>query len=148
MQADGSFVSEVPAMPGDILHLYIKRYTANGPVKELIIEGTLGCIKVLTEYGIRYVLCDGRTEVIRQDNTAVSAPTIMPSAFFSLEEILQNGIVTGYEIKGGGYGHGVGMSQNAAKHMAKEGMKYEEILSFFYKDCIVEDIYGNEEKSL
>ena len=34
-----------------------------------------------------------------------------------------------------GYGHGVGMSQNGANSMAKEGKNFEEILAHYYKNC-------------
>lgn len=34
-----------------------------------------------------------------------------------------------------GYGHGVGLSQNGAEYMAKQGSKYTEILAWYYKDC-------------
>ena len=34
-----------------------------------------------------------------------------------------------------GYGHGLGMSQNGANYMAKQGSSYEEILSHYYKGC-------------
>lgn len=34
-----------------------------------------------------------------------------------------------------GRGHGVGMSQNGANYMAKQGYSYKEILSHFYTDC-------------
>lgn len=44
------------------------------------------------------------------------------------------GVWTGYQIKGGGYGHGVGMSQNGAKGMADTGKNYEEILNYFYQE--------------
>jgi len=44
-------------------------------------------------------------------------------------------------LSGGGYGHGVGMSQNAAKHMAEEGMDHKEILTFFYQGCLLDHIY-------
>ena len=37
-------------------------------------------------------------------------------------------------ITGGGYGHGVGMSQNGANWMAQAGKNYREILEFFYTD--------------
>lgn len=33
-----------------------------------------------------------------------------------------------------GYGHGVGMSQNGANELAKTGMKYDEIIKYYYKD--------------
>ena len=35
-------------------------------------------------------------------------------------------------VKGGGFGHGVGMSQHGAHQMAKEGHKYRDILQFYY----------------
>ena len=51
-----------------------------------------------------------------------------------------------FEIYGGGYGHGVGMSQNGAQGMAKDGMGYEEILKFFYEGVTVETISQEGEK--
>ena len=39
-----------------------------------------------------------------------------------------------------GYGHGVGMSQTGADSMAKEGKKYEEILTHFYTGVEIENI--------
>lgn len=41
----------------------------------------------------------------------------------------------GYNIIGGGFGHGVGMSQNGAKNMALQGLGAEQILNFFYEGC-------------
>ena len=41
-------------------------------------------------------------------------------------------------IEGGGYGHGVGLSQNGANAMAAEGKGYQEILKFFYDGIAVE----------
>lgn len=37
-----------------------------------------------------------------------------------------------------GYGHGVGMSQNGANYMAKQGSDYKEILSHYYPGCTLE----------
>lgn len=39
---------------------------------------------------------------------------------------------------GGGYGHGVGMSQTAVKNMIETGMNYKEILGYFYNNVSVE----------
>ena len=49
----------------------------------------------------------------------------------------EDGSLNGYMIHGGGYGHGVGMSQNGAKGMAEEGYSYEEILKYFYKEVMI-----------
>ena len=45
-------------------------------------------------------------------------------------------------IHGGGYGHGVGMSQNGANQMAKLGNNYQEILSYFYQEVEIAPISG------
>lgn len=37
-----------------------------------------------------------------------------------------------------GYGHAVGMSQNGADYMAKQGSSFEEILTHYYTDCKIE----------
>ena len=49
--------------------------------------------------------------------------------------------MVGYTIVGGGYGHGIGMSQNGAKHMAEAGLTGEEILAFFYEGSRIETMY-------
>lgn len=65
---------------------------------------------------------------------------MLPSAYFVLDEIVEDGELEGYNIVGGGCGHGAGMSQDAAKVMG-ETMNYEEILTFFYKDIKIETIW-------
>ena len=57
---------------------------------------------------------------------------MLPSAYLSIDLNKEDEIVTGYTIYGGGFGHGVGMSQNGAKNMANNGMDYRDILDFFY----------------
>ena len=52
---------------------------------------------------------------------------MLPSAFFVMDKDGQE--ITFY---GGGYGHGVGMSQNGVKAMADAGISYEEILKHYY----------------
>ena len=39
-----------------------------------------------------------------------------------------------------GYGHAVGLSQNGAEYMAKEGSDFKEILNHYYKNCKIEKI--------
>ena len=42
------------------------------------------------------------------------------------------------EFNGFGYGHGVGMPQDSAVEMAKQGFDYKEILEYFFTDIEVE----------
>lgn len=39
-----------------------------------------------------------------------------------------------------GIGHGLGMSQNTANEMAKEGKKYDEILQYFYEGTEMKEV--------
>ncbi len=52
---------------------------------------------------------------------------------FSVDETARDEEKTSAHLPSGvgGYGHGVGMSQNGAQEMAREGKNYEEILMFF-----------------
>ncbi|MCQ6276859.1 SpoIID/LytB domain-containing protein [Bacillus sp. V3B] len=45
-------------------------------------------------------------------------------------------------INGGGWGHGIGMSQYGAFQMSKEGKTYREILNFYYPGTSIEDVLG------
>ena len=61
--------------------------------------------------------------------------------FFSVDETARDEEkdIRTFTIWGGGYGHGVGMSQNGAQEMAREGKNYEEILMFFYDGVEIRD---------
>ena len=112
----------------------IIRRAAGGSARTLVISTDQGELQVEGEYEIRYVL-NQEGEVIRQDDSTYIPSTILPSAYFVMD--LQKGKkgITGYTLSGGGFGHGVGMSQNAAKAMAQCGRTYEEILAMFYWNC-------------
>lgn len=88
-----------------------------------------------SEYDIRSVLAPVGAMITRQDGSTIKGGKLLPSAYFTMEEqIDEKGRLIGYQIKGGGYGHGVGMSQNGAKGMADAGKTYREILNYFYNE--------------
>lgn len=92
------------------------------------------------EYDIRKFLSEGMGTIYLQDGEEMSDMNLLPSAYFILEPEYENDSLTGYLVKGGGYGHGRGMSQNGAKHMALEEMDYKEILKHYYPDADVKDM--------
>ncbi len=51
------------------------------------------------------------------------------------------GDATGYTFNGGGYGHGVGMSQYGAKGMAEIGHTFDEILAYYYPGTELGSLY-------
>ena len=74
-----------------------------------------------------------RSKIYKNDNTIVEKMTMLPSAFFYIDN--KEGKCV---IHGGGYGHGVGMSQYGADEMAKKGMNYKEILQYYYNGTKIE----------
>lgn len=117
---------------GTIKELFISKRGDGGVGEELIITTKKNTYKVVGEYNIRYVLNDPTVVVKKQDGSETTMATLLPSAFIYLEAVKSGDGVAGYEIIGGGYGHGVGMSQNGAKGMANIGYSAEEILTYFF----------------
>lgn len=138
---DEEYVSEEIRNLGDVYDIYIDKRGAGGVADELVIEAEYGTYKVISEHNIRYVMNDGKTKVLRQDGKSVASASILPSGFFVISTGKENGNVVGYSLSGGGFGHGVGMSQNGAKEMAKCGWTAWDILTYFYEDCIMKCIY-------
>ena len=122
---------------GEIQDIAVGKRRAGGIADELLITGSKAVIKVISEYNIRRILCDGESGLIRQNGSKSVPGTLLPSAFFIIEAGKSGEGVIGYTLVGGGYGHGVGMSQNGAKEMGSQGYGYEEILTTFFADCEV-----------
>lgn len=139
---DGVFESRKIGEWECINEIAVSKRGLGGVAQELLIVTDQDTYKVITEYSIRYVLCDGITMVHRQDGSQVAAPNLLPSGFFIIDVSKEKENAVSYSLTGGGYGHGVGMSQNGARNMAAEGVTASEILSFFYRDCSVKNIYG------
>lgn len=58
------------------------------------------------------------------------------STYFSVR--LENDTII---LSGKGYGHGVGLSQEGAMRMAKQGYSYKQIIHFYYKDVHLIDLH-------
>lgn len=106
----------------------------SGVSKTLHIKGNLGECAVYGEYRIRQILSPIDAELIPQTGESVTGWEMLPSGYFYMDELIENGQCEGYMIYGGGYGHGCGMSQNGAMKMAELGKSYEEILNYFFPD--------------
>ena len=132
---DGDYSSQSIKAFSKVTGITIVKRGPGGVADELVIATDKGTYKIISEYNIRAVLCDGVTGVVRQDGSEVSMPNLLPSAFFVIEPSHDKKNVVGYNIIGGGFGHGVGMSQNGAKNMALHGLGAEQILNFFYEGC-------------
>lgn len=130
----GSYVNQNIGTVGKILNVEVVKRLDGGVADELRIETDKDTYLVIGEYNIRYVLSDGVSEIIRNDGSAVTVSNLLPSAYFIIEpETMYSEGAVELVLAGGGYGHGVGMSQNGAKQAALQGMTCNEILALFYK---------------
>ena len=120
---------------GTLQDVQIMTREKSGILTEIKLIGSDRTVKVVGEYNIRTLLSSGNQTIVRKDGSEVSQ-AMLPSAFFVVDKI-ESGLVA----NGGGYGHGVGMSQNGAKAMADLGIGYEEILKHYYMGIVVDYIY-------
>ena len=117
---------------GTLSSIQVVKRSSGGAIETLTIQGTSGSKTLTSEYEIREVFSTKGYPILKNDGKTTTEMSLMPSAYFICHPVTENGTVTGYQFQGGGYGHGVGMSQNGAAHMAEQGKTYEEILDFFY----------------
>lgn len=137
--ADAIFEEKKPEDFKKVYDIRCLKRKEGGVMDELLIETEEGSYKVISEYNIRYVLNQGNEAIGQKDVTLNSS--LLPSAYMIIDTVKSGKNVIGYNIMGGGYGHGVGMSQNGAKAMGLKGMDYESILFFYYQGCQLGKIY-------
>lgn len=124
---------------GKVQSLEVSMRGKNGVAKAITVTGEKGSVVIEKELQIRKFLSPVGLELHRKDGEVLTDFAMLPSGFFIVREILEGNQVTGYRIDGGGFGHGAGMSQNAAKAMAEEGMSYLDILKFFYQGVEIQN---------
>lgn len=135
--ATGNSSVLTPDQLGGITGITAEERSGGGVLKKLRIEYEKGSILLTTEYNIRKIL--GAAAVLMRDKNdhEITVMTLLPSAAFTV-----TAVEGGYLLYGGGYGHGIGMSQNGANGMAKAGLNYVDILQKFYQNITIENIYN------
>lgn len=123
----------------EITDIKVKRRGAGGTIEELLVTTDKGNFLVKNEYHIRAVVTDGEAKAELQNDNTYACGNLLPSAFFMIENEKKDDVVTGLKLTGGGFGHGVGMSQNGAKNLADLGYNAKDILEFYYEGCEVRE---------
>ena len=126
---------------GNVKKIEVGDRGPGGVLKYITIIGTDYTIRIYKEYNIRTVISPKGATIKRGTGDEVTTMTMLPSGFFVIDELSKGSILNGYSFVGGGYGHGVGMSQNGANYMAKLGMNSSDILEFFYTNTSVSKVY-------
>ena len=127
---------------GQVTDLAVSSRGAGGIAKEMTVTGTEGTVTINGQSAIRSCLGNASLVIRRQDGSDMEGSATLPSAFIAVEKRTGEDGTISFHIYGGGYGHGVGMSQNGAQGMAKAGKSYEQILGFFYEGTELREVSG------
>lgn len=133
-QPDGTYASQKIDSIGKLKKVRIKKRKSGGVVYMAVIVGSEATVRVYSEYNIRMLLFCENAIVRKNDGTNVSGMSILPSGFFVLDKSGSS-----YEFKGGGFGHGTGMSQTGANELAQVGKTCEEILAYYFSGVEVRE---------
>lgn len=139
--------------------LRVSKREGNGQATELELRCGDSVKTVNGEYAIRQLLAPAQSVLRLRDGEEHSGMQSLPSAFFWLEAVRvemsdgekesdgargpESGLpaetvgksgpaIDRVVLHGGGYGHGIGMSQYGAAALAKKGLDYREIMEYYY----------------
>ena len=127
---------------GEIQGIFVTERGTGGIAKTVTVVGSTGKTVLKGQTQIRNTLGCPELTYTKNDGSTAEGFTSLPSAFIAVDETARDeeaGIRT-FTIWGGGFGHGVGMSQNGAHQMAREGKTFDEILKFFYTGVEIKEM--------
>lgn len=119
---------------GTIADVEVTERGKSGIAKEIAIYSAGGVATVKGEYSIRTTLSVAGKTINCHDGTQVTNQIMLPSGYIYIDSDENGNII----IHGGGFGHGVGMSQNGAAAMCNAGMDYEQVLRHFFAGTEIE----------
>lgn len=123
-------------IPGSkVENISVQKKSQSGAVIGLLVKTDREIREIKGEYYVREILSPKDCMIHQKDGNEICGGSLLPSAYFTMD--VQEG--EKIEIHGGGYGHGVGMSQNGADVMAEEGYTAEEILNYFYQNIEIRE---------
>lgn len=115
---------------GRLQSLKVNERSTSGYIRSLTVTFENGERTYERENEIRFALGRYVSTVTLANESLRKSPGSVPSACFEIVSANGGEIV----LSGGGFGHGIGMSQYGADGMAREGAGWQEILQFYYKD--------------
>ena len=139
-RTNGTIIASHVGGGGKITGVSVTERGPGGVAMKLLVKGSEGETTISGQNAIRSALGDASLTLTLMDGKTSDGWSLLPSGFLAIEETGtdEQGVVQ-FRVYGGGYGHGVGMSQNGAQGMAKAGMGYEEILKYFYDGVTIEE---------
>lgn len=121
---------------GVLKDVVVKKRNEAGYITELELRYQNKTETIRKENDIRKVLGKYLQEVILQNEQVRTDLAMLPSACFEVLVNADGQIV----LRGGGNGHGIGMSQYGARGMAEKGYNYKEILEYYYQNVVIKKL--------
>ena len=135
LDAKGEYIKKEINSIGELENIEVTQRGDSGIIEEMVITGTAETILVKGQTNARSLLSPENVTITKQDGSTVEGWTSLPSAYFYVE------VGDGITLKGGGFGHGVGLSQNGANDMAKLGYRASDIITHYYTAVELKDMY-------
>ena len=130
-------ISQVKDVDKGLLQsITVKQRNEGGYVTEVELKYENHVETLNKENEIRKVLGMYSQEVILQNEQVRTDLSLLPSACFEVLDVSDGKIV----LRGGGFGHGIGMSQYGARGMAEKGYNYKEIIDYYFENVIIKRI--------
>ncbi len=134
---ENSLMEEKVSSIGSLTDIFVYERSKTGMALSILLVGTEKSIVIEKPMEIRKLL--GGISVDLMNGEAAGERELLPSAFISLEKTKDTDEnLVSVKICGGGYGHGVGMSQNGVKGMLEAGYNYQEILTHYFPGTKIE----------
>ena len=155
-KVDQNFISRpIPSDVGVVSDMRITQRGESGVVIRLEITTATGVYQIINQYNIRFTLrtvsssagSNVTTHFARNTDTTYTQTSLtqstLASGFFAIDKSGGN-----FVLYGGGYGHGVGMSQYGASGLGNRGYSFDEILESYYAQIDLVDIsYQHQERN-
>lgn len=134
--AEGKYVKKSISSIGELVDIKVTKRGESGIIEEMELTGTEESILVKGQTNARSLFSPELVTVHKQDGSEIKDWKTLPSAYFYIDTDED-----GYIIQGGGFGHGVGLSQNGANDMAKLGYNASDIIAHYYTAVELKDMY-------
>jgi len=136
---------------GTVQDIIVAARGESGIITHMLVITSNGKYLIAKEFNVRKLLATNNAlygskgeEGSYNSKPIIPNVTSLPSAYLALEE--DGGYIN---IYGGGFGHGVGMSQFAAGTLTKNGESYKNVLKRYYTDIklsTVESVLGKDKE--
>lgn len=140
---DGGECPVDPAMLNGLKEIQVTTRLAGGMAGETALVCEQGIIYVGKEMLLRRLFASPSGIYTNRSSQGASESEgdYLPSAFFYPCANRDGETIVSYTFCGGGNGHGIGLSQNAANAMLQMGLTWQEVLQFFYLGTGMTQVY-------